>query len=263
MTTINTLSKKLIALLLALCCIPILQLAAPTKEIQANASDSRGYNTFSNWNSFVNSYTRNALGYNITNKQSKRFDMPSDFYIKRGPLYPFEIPNEMNCTLISIQNLLNRYRYAKKGINTQTNLAKYVTYSRIEQIARNNYNYSSSSGLAVWNHKGACTSAFNSLGFSNTNVNTFSKLDSTFTTNDLCRNEPYILSSTTTYHSIYVYGWTKATLNLDTPSGVASRTIILLNAFDPNGDHVLIDGNNIIKNSASDMEQVMYIKSCS
>ena len=173
-----------------------------------------------------------------------------------------ELPGGNNCTLISIENLLKYYRYKKLGI-TSGHMADVVMYNKIEAMATKDHGYKRNVGLDITQHKGTCRDAFLQNGFSSVNVNTFSKPAFLLTHNDLCRSEPYILSSTATYHSIVIYGYASFGLEYrDCIGNIQNDTLDILYAFDPNGDEYLLDAENIT-NCATDWEQVMYIKSCS
>lgn len=217
------------------------------------------------WDEFLNKHVPNdttaRATLKITNESQRKFRMPYEFFVNRSDKSSCYIPNENNCTVICIQNLLNYYRYIDNIAIQMPENTKVNMYNQIVNMAKAKHSYNGlNGGLPLSQHKTTCEDAFNMYGYKDTNVNTFSFFDGGFSSADLCREEPYILSSSVKYHSIFVYGWHKANISFTINGSLYEDEIILLEAWDPNGKVMFVDGNNVVSN-AIDLEQVMYISS--
>ena len=183
----------------------------------------------------------------------------TEFY--RGDKYG--TPNEMNCTVICIMDLLNYYhKIPSSGTLNTSNI-----YNKLITDAKAKGWYTDKSGLSILHHKDLCAYAFKLFGYQNVNIDTFSRPQSAITVanlSDELKKGPFILSSTTAYHSIVVTGWHKIRYTLDQKqygSSAACETI-LFECFDPNGDIYYLEQGEIAA-SWSDLEQVMFVNSLS
>ncbi len=170
------------------------------------------------------------------------------------------LPNEMNCTLISLLNLYDYYRY-KYLEQKNTQMTNTVLYFKLVSLATLKYGYSSTGGLNVFKQADLCEAFFKEQGFPLCSANQslyFPKINSEIQT-DLTRSEPYLISSSAENHSVLITGYSKFKVTYKNSLGnKVSKTIVLLNVFDPNGDSYVVDSNNI-SSCYTDVEMILYV----
>lgn len=168
------------------------------------------------------------------------------------------IPNEMNCTVISVENLLIGYLSRYRGFKVNDAAYKSI-YDDLIKVAKNNYGYTSGGGLDVWDNKPFCQEIMRRYGISNANVDTFSRYQWSITLPNMPQKS-FILSSTVTNHSILVYSTVTWHLEYRTKEGYQMyEDVDFLECYDPNGDHYLLEAGNIVDTWGIDLEQVMYV----
>lgn len=167
------------------------------------------------------------------------------------------IPNSMNCTIISVENLLVGQLRRYRGFRADNATYKTI-YDDLEKVARDKYGYTDKWGLMVWNHKPFCQEIMRRYGLNNANVDTYSRYQWSITLPNT-PNKTFVLSSTKTSHSILVYGKVKWHIEYISKEGYKmSEDIDFFECYDPDNDDFIVEAGEIVK-EWDDVEQVMYI----
>ncbi|MDO4863562.1 MAG: hypothetical protein Q4A05_05270 [Ruminococcus sp.] len=228
------------------------------KQVITADAASGGYIKYRDVNDYIAKVLKGQRGVRCMNYYVPTYHF-MDFRYGRAHRGAYDIPNGMNCTVISVENLMVYY-LRKNGFPAVTDAGYSYYYNGMMDLARNKYGYTDKSGLPVWNHRSFCQEALRAYGhFSSTpNVSTYSRSQRSITLPNL-PNKPFILSSTTTYHSVLVYSTVTWHLEYTTKQGYKmSEDVDFLECYDPSGERFMVETGNIV-DSWNDIEQVMYV----
>lgn len=173
----------------------------------------------------------------------------------------YDIPNENNCTIICVLNLLV-YKLKRNGYSMNDSLYRYY-YNELVKMATNEFSYTWNGGLPLANHKNFCKAALkrysHGYDYSEPDVKTFS-LPQELVSVSNTPNKPFILSSSAENHSVIVKE--KVTWHVEylTKKGKkVYKDIDFFGCFDPNGDRYLVEAGKVVDLLGIDFEQVMYV----
>lgn len=174
--------------------------------------------------------------------------------------YRYDIPNEMNCTVICIENLMLSYRRKLLGKAVTDSDYTYY-YNEIMNSAKQDYKYSTKNGLPLSSHKTLCEDTLNKYVFSYHNIE--AKVKTKYCVQEMVTlsaipKKPFILSSSTTYHSIYVAAAVTYHYEYIQNGKKKSKDVDFFECYDPNGEYYLLEAGKI-STGFGDIEQIMYV----
>ena len=171
------------------------------------------------------------------------------------------IPDGMNCTVISVENLLGYYR-RKNGYARWKPRNYYFFYNELETLARAKYNYTDKSGIKYyWKNDDFCQEAFSTYGV----FNKYSTKEIQITycsgsmLNTYIPKEPFVISTVSTNHSVLVYGMVKYYLQYTLKNGTRkTNSFDFFMCYDPSGEEFLLQKGKMT-DAPADFHQIMYV----
>ncbi len=253
-------TKKIFSMILTLLLTcSILPSTISKTDSMVNASENSQYNYYASDKEFAESIFPGFIIKSYDEENKKIFEKCTE--VCRGK---YGIPNEMNCTLVCMTNLIIYYRTAH---NMPSNATTYCEiYKYIVNTATQKYGYNSSDGLYVFNQKGLLKDAMEYWGFEDVNIDTQIINDNVFFSGTLHKEQPYIISSSDKFHSLIVYGFSEIyTIAIDPSNYLEYGSLnTKLYIYDPSGYSKNLYVSPFVRDTGFGLtfEQILYVKSC-